>query len=392
MQHANVAIIGAGIVGLATAYALLRAGIKNVYVLEQYTVDHARATSRGPSRLLRFEYGSDTLYPRMVQQSLQAWRHLERHSRSTLYTRTGVLVLGQEEDNYTLPAYHVLQEQGIPIDLLSQDDCHMLFPQFNTHGYDRFTYNVDAGLLHASTCLQTLKQLILDMGGKIIGNCRVTHIINENSRLPIRLLLENGHDLLTERVALTTGPWIQHILGDLRLPITTTRQYVLYFTDVPSTAFALHTFPAFIADDLYGFPLHTTNTRGYSSTWLKATSHAFGTPIDPDMPPAIEQSIVAQIAQKVRILLPALQDAHLAHIDTCMYDVSPDEDFILDYHPRDTRIVFATGLTGHGFKFGPLLGEILGALLYQQAPSITLERFRLARFSAYPLEQASSVA
>lgn len=392
MQHANVAIIGAGIVGLATAYALLRADIKNIYVLEQYTVDHARATSRGPSRLLRFEYGADTLYPRMVQQSLQAWRRLERHSRTTLYTRTGVLVLGQEADNYILPAYHVLQEQGFPIDLLSEDDCHMLFPQFNTQGYDCFTYNVDAGLLHASTCLQTLKQLILDMGGKIISNCRVEHIVNENTRLPIRLLLENGHELLAERVALTTGPWIQHMLGDLRLPITTTRQYVLYFTNVPSTAFGLHTFPAFIADDLYGFPLHTTSTRGYSPAWLKATSHAFGTPIDPDMLPSIDQSTITHIAHKVRDLLPALQDARLAHIDTCMYDVSPDEDFILDYHPSDSRIVFATGLTGHGFKFGPLLGEILGALLYQQAPSIPLERFRLARFSAFPFKHASSVA
>jgi glycine/D-amino acid oxidase-like deaminating enzyme len=75
-----------------------------------------------------------------------------------------------------------------------------------------------------------------------------------------------------------------------------------------------------------------------------------------------------------------------------MYDVSPDEDFILDYHPQDPRIVFATGLTGHGFKFGPLLGEMLTSLVRNTPPIVPMEHFRLARFAPARMSQAASVA
>jgi glycine/D-amino acid oxidase-like deaminating enzyme len=95
---------------------------------------------------------------------------------------------------------------------------------------------------------------------------------------------------------------------------------------------------------------------------------------------------------KLYDLLPVLVSAKLVRVDSCMYDVSPDENFILDYHPNDPRIVFATGLTGHGFKFGPLLGEILSDLVRGIPPLIPMEHFRLARFPQRSLAQAVSVA
>ena len=85
-----------------------------------------------------------------------------------------------------------------------------------------------------------------------------------------------------------------------------------------------------------------------------------------------------------------LERAELVQVDSCMYDVTPDEDFILDCLPYDPRVVFATGLTGHGFKFGLLLGEILSSMVCNTQPPVTLERFQLARFSR--LHQAVSVA
>ena len=84
---------------------------------------------------------------------------------------------------------------------------------------------------------------------------------------------------------------------------------------------------------------------------------------------------------RLRELLPALEQAELVQVDSCMYDVTPDEDFILDRLPHDPRVVFATGLTGHGFKFGLLLGEILSSMVCNIQPPVPLERFQLARFS-----------
>ncbi len=391
MSQQHFVIVGAGIVGLSTAYALLKQGMKNVTVLEQAEVDHPRATSHGISRLLRFEYGSDKLYSKMVQLSLQRWRYLERASQRTLYTETGVLVLGKEEDNVTKASYHVLSELGLSIERLTSKQVSARFPQFATHTNDMFTYNPNAGMLYASHCLHALKDVIIELGGTILENHAVERITFDNPRRPLQLHLATGTTMTAERILLATGPWVHHLLGDLRLPVQATRQYLLYFANLPTSAFSLHSFPAFIADDLYGFPLHNTCADS-GPCWLKAASHRFGRVIDPDENPAIEENVIEQVKQRLYTIIPALQDADLIQVDRCMYDVSRDENFILDYHPHDKRIVFASGLTGHGFKFGPILGEMLCSLLRETSSPVPLDRFRLERFAQHWLTQASSVA
>jgi monomeric sarcosine oxidase len=387
----KIVIVGAGIVGLSTAYALLKQGMKQVTILEQALVDHRRSTSHGLSRLLRFEYGSQKCYTQMVQLSLNRWESLERASRRTLYTPTGLLMLGNEHDNFTRASYHVLRESGVPVKSLSRHECITQFPQFNTEQYDLFTYNANGGILHASICLNTLKEMILEMGGTIREHQRVTHIAHESQHYPIRLHLSGGETLTAERVVLATGPWVHRLLGEQRLPIRLTRQYVLYFANLPTSSFRLHTFPAFMVDDLYGLPIHST-CSGHGPNWLKGTSHTFGESVDPDEIPRVDDQVITQIARRLRALLPTLEQAELAHVDSCIYDVSPDEDFILDYLPDDSRLVFATGLTGHGFKFGPLLGELLSSLVRETRPPIAMERFQMARFEHYGSVHAGSVA
>jgi monomeric sarcosine oxidase len=391
VSQQHFVIVGAGIVGLSTAYALLKQGIRNVTVLEQAAVDHQRATSHGMSRLLRFEYGTDKLYSKMVQLSLQRWRSLERASQKTLYTETGVLVMEKEEDYATKSSYHVLSELGLAIERLTKQEVAYRFPQFATNSSDTFTYNSNAGMLHASTCLHALKDLILALGGTILENHSVKRITYDNPRRPLQLHLESGTTMTAEHILLATGPWVHRLLGDLRLPVQATRQYLLYFANLPVSDFSLHSFPAFIADDLYGFPLHNT-CAGQGPSWLKAASHRFGRVIDPDENHAIEENVIEQTKQHLYSILPALQQAELVQVDRCMYDVSLDENFILDYHPHDRRIVFATGLTGHGFKFGPILGEILCSLLRETPSPVPMDRFRLERFAQHWLAQTSSVA
>jgi monomeric sarcosine oxidase len=387
-QH-RIVIIGAGIIGLSAAYALLKQGIRHVTVVEQEAVDHQRATSRGPSRLLRFEYGPDAHYSRMVQLSLHRWRRLERVTGRIIYTSTGLLVLGTEDDNFTLPSYRILRALGQPTERLSEQQCKRRFPQFATHASDILTYNAEAGILHASACLHTLKDLVIDLGGEIYESCRVIGLTHDNHAHPVRIHLASGEELAADRVVLATGPWVHRLLGDLHLPVQPTRQYVLYFAGLPTASFEANAFPAFIAQDLYGFPLQYTHG---TQACLKATSHTFGAPIDPDDTAPPDQNVIAQIVSKLHELIPALQRAELAHIDSCMYDVTPDQDFILDRLPHDPRIVFATGLSGHGFKFGLLLGELLSSMVCDMQPIVPLERFQLARFAHKQVEQGASVA
>jgi monomeric sarcosine oxidase len=391
VHQPRIVIVGAGIIGLSTAYALLKQGMKDVTVLEQAAVDHRRSTSRGLSRLLRFEYGADRFYSELVRLSLYRWKNLEYLSQRQLYTRTGLLVLGKEDDQFITPSYHVLHTLGLPTGHLSRSHCIQQFPQFNTQPYDLFTYNQEAGMLEASLCLKTLRDLIHDLGGTIYESQRVIHMSAGNQSQPLRLHLSSGERLNADRMVLATGPWVHRLLGDLRLPIRLTRQYLFYFSNVAIASFSRNIFPAFMAGDLYGFPLHNSCT-GRGPAWLKVASHTFGVPVNPDDPPTISKKAITYIKLLLYDLLPALKNARLAHIDACIYDVSPDEDFILDYLPDDRRVVFATGLTGHGFKFGPLLGEFLSSMLRETEPEVPLTRFQAARFAPQRSAETISLA
>lgn len=382
----QIIIIGAGIVGLSTAYSLLTAGMSRVRVLEQAVVNHYRSTSSSISRLLRFEYGTDAFYSRMVRLSLEHWRDLERRTQCALYTPTGLLSLGREGDE-TLREQEIARSLGLSSERLSAQSCRQLFPQFDTRNYEVLTYNTEGGILHASTCLHTLKRAVLDLGGEIVETSRVTHIQHDNPYRPIHLRMSSGTEFDADLVAVAAGPWIHSLLGSLRIPVEVTRQYILYFADLPPAKYGVGIFPAFVERQLYGFPIH----KG-SNGWLKATSHQFGHPVNPDAAVQIEEPVIQQITRELRTLLPDLRGAELAHVEACMYDVSPDEDFILDYLPDDSRIVFATGLSGHGFKFGPLLGHLLSSLLSGTRPEVPLGRFRLARFSRQHAHRAISVA
>jgi monomeric sarcosine oxidase len=380
VHQQKIVIVGAGIIGLATAYSLLKQGMKNVTVLEQETVDHERAASHGISRLLRFEYGEDALYSEMVRLSQRRWKNLEQSTGNKLYTPTGLLVLGNETDNFTKSSYDTLRDLGHSPERLSRATCSQRFPQFNLSQHDVFIYNMNAGMLHASYCLKTLQACILDLGGKILEHHCVEHIYNENLSRPICLQLTTGDKIMADRVVVATGPWVHRLLGDLHLPVRLTRQYLLYFANLPSSHFGLYTFPAFIADDLYGFPIHST-CAGSGPRWLKAASHGFGAPAEPDEVPAVDESVIQHVVEQLHAILPALQQAELIQTESYIYDVSLDEHFILDHVPDDPRVVFATGLTGHAFKFGLLLGEMLGSLVCETESVIPRKRFSFARFS-----------
>ena len=223
VRQQRIVIVGGGIVGLSTAYALLTAGVKQVTVLEQEAVNHCRASSHGISRLLRFEYGSDLFYSNMVRLSLNRWQQLEHLSRRTLYTPTGLLILGSEHDSFTRSSYYIMHELHMSSERLSKQHCQQRFPQFASHSHDFITYNTEAGILHASTCLHTLRDMIYDLGGTIYQSCRVTHIGSNGPSHPIRLHTSTGTELLADRVVLATGAWVHRLLTDLaaqRIPVT----------------------------------------------------------------------------------------------------------------------------------------------------------------------------
>jgi monomeric sarcosine oxidase len=377
MARGSAIVVGAGVMGMATGCALAGHGVE-VTVLERYTLGHDWASSHGLTRAIRHAYGARAIYTRMVTRSLELWNELARETGRCLYTETGVLSLGAADDDETLPGYEVMRAEGLPVVRLAAREARVRFPQFVVTDEDTIVYTPRGGMLSASECLLALRDRLRARGACVREGIQVTHVALTGVRGDQgRVALSDGSVLTADRVIVTAGPWVHDVLPDLRLPVRATRQQVSYFAVMSAEQFSVGVFPVFLAGigegGFYGFPLQGPG-------WLKVASHITGPLSPPNEPyPPNEQEIDA-VRAFMRRRLPAAAEAPLALVDRCRYDMTPDEDFILDYHPDGRGIVIGSGFSGHGFKFGVLIGELLAALALGEEPAFPLEQFRLGRF------------
>ena len=252
----------------------LRAGRSGaeVTVLERYRVAHDWASSHGLTRAIRHAYGAASIYTDMVARSLPLWAELARETGRQLYTETGVVSLGQPDDGHTLPGYDVMRAAGLPVERLTSDECAARFPQFRCEEYGAITYNPTGGMLYATECCLALADRLHARGGELREGARVTSV--EPRGAGGRVTLADGTQLDADAVVVTAGPWIHDVLGELALPVRSTRQQVVYLRDVPRDAFAVGAFPVFLAGmHYYGFPL--------VGELFKVAQHDFGATVDP---------------------------------------------------------------------------------------------------------------
>lgn len=382
MAQERMVIVGGGVMGLAAGCALAAQPDIAVTVLERFQVGHDWASSHGLTRAIRHEYGDAAIYTDMVARSLLLWADLARETGRMLYTETGVLSLGHADDGHTLAGLEVMRARGLPAERLTGDECLARFPQFHPDDYDAITWNPTGGMLHASECLAALAQRLRARGGVVREGAQVSRVEPEGDGG--RVTLADGSQLTADRVIVTAGPWAHDVLPGVNLPMRPTRQQVCYFSDLPQpAAFAPGRFPVFLigvngmdgADQYYGFPLQGPG-------WFKVGLHNFGETADPNAGYEADETEVEAVRDFLRHVIPDGAEGKLALVDRCMYDVTPDEDFIIDTHPGGAGVIIGSGFSGHGFKFGVLIGELLAALARGVEPSVPLARFRLSRFDA----------
>ena len=368
-------VVGGGVMGLAAGCALAAQPDIEVTVLERFQVGHEWASSHGLTRAIRHEYGDAAIYTDMVAQSLALWKGLAHETGRALYTETGVLSLGHAGDGHTLTGLDVMRARDLPAERLTAGECRQRFPQFRPDEYDAITWNPVGGMLHASECLVALSERLQARGGVLREGAQVMRVEPEGAGG--RVTLADGTQLPADRVIVTAGPWVHDVLPGLALPVRPTRQQVCYFSDLPDPAmFAVGKFPVFLVGmNQYGFPLHGPG-------WIKVGLHAFGETADPNAGYDSDMHEVEEVRDFLRRVIPDAAEARLELVDRCMYDVTPDEDFILDRHPGGNGAIIGSGFSGHGFKFGILIGELLAALARGIESPVPMERFRLDRFTA----------
>jgi monomeric sarcosine oxidase len=378
MRTCDVAIVGAGVMGLAAACELAGDGA-SVALIDQSSVPNPQAASFDHSKVFRFAY-PDRFYVELAVDSLSRWQALETETGARLLTQTGALLIGKHRPSFETECYEAIRSLGFEAEMLESNQVAERFPQFNTVSFAYGVYDPSGAILHAETGVRALIDLARRRGVEIIEGVRVIDVKQaDDSRVSI--VTEPGEAISCNRAMIASGPWSRKLLPFLADTLTTTRQEIVYFEPrAQRSTFEPGAFPIFLEleSGFYGFPIHN---RGA----MKIANHHKGVEVDPD---SRDEQVSQQFVDKCRAFftefIPALSDAHAAEVRVCVYNNTPDDDFIVDWHPQLDGVLIVTGFSGHGFKFGPTIGRIAADLLISGRTSFNIERFRLVRLNRTP--------
>lgn len=348
-------VVGGGVVGAATAYALTRRG-ERVLLVEQYERGHRRGSSHGATRIFRQGY-ADAEYVALTTRALALWEALEAASARTLIDRTGAVDHGRAEAVDAIAAE--LTAAGIPHETLTPDEAGARWPGIAFEGH--VLTHATAGRIRSADAIEDFLTLAEQTGfAELRFEARVTDIADHGDELTLTIRDPHGGTttVRTRSLVAAVGSWAHPLVGALLadrgapLPdIRVTQEQPAHFpSHLPDEAW-----PSFVhwadGDDVYGL---LTPGEG-----VKVGFHGTGPVVDPDdrdSTPVPEEA--ARLQAYVERFVPGV-DASRPTFISCLYDNSPDEDFVID---RRGPLTVATGFSGHGFKFAPLLGEMLADL------------------------------
>ena len=366
MERVDVVVIGAGVMGSATARALGERGVETV-LLEQFELGHKRGSSHGPGRIFRIAY-PEPLYVEMAQLSFDLWRGLEAAAGEELLVTTGGIDAGPVA-NLCAAA---LDARGVPHELLSPGDAAERFPSISFEGLDPILFQADAGVTRADRTVAAQIRLAESSGVEVRDRTEVVALTPDDDGVEVRTADGPGY---RARVAVVTaGSWAGPLLEGAghRPGLQPILQTIAYFAPASPGADEIPTFIEWGSPELVWYALGPAGV----ASGVKLGAHVGGRPIDPSTGPFppdehLEHLLAEHIAQRFPGLIPEPLGP-----ETCLYTMTPDEDFVLD---RIGPLVIGAGFSGHGFKFGPLIGETLAALATGREPAFDLGRFRLDR-------------
>jgi monomeric sarcosine oxidase len=376
--RASVIVVGAGAFGGWSALQLLRKGAK-VILLDSWGPGNSRASSGGETRVIRTTYGPGRLYTQMAARALQLWQENEQRWNLKLFFRTGVLwMVGNTDDSYERAAMPLMKEASVRFEKLSIADCAKRWPQIKFDDVSWSIYEPDSGYLAARRACEAVLNAFLKEGGEYRQAQAAPGPVAANRMHGITLT--SGEILNADSYVFACGPWLGKVVSFLAPLIAPTRQEVFFFgTAAGDSRFTEAQLPVWIDNGkhvFYGIP--GNHWRGF-----KIADDTRGPVIDPTtMERQISADGLAAARRYLRLRFPALAEAPLAESRVCQYENSTDQNFILDRHPEAENVWIVGGGSGHGFKHGPALGEIVSdAVLGLKAPPKELSLGRLLKKS-----------
>lgn len=367
-------VIGAGALGTAAAYRLARAGSSDVLVLEQFELGHAKGASEDHSRIIRHAYHS-RVYTALTHEMFRTWAEIEEESGLRLYLKTGGLELARagSPGALELANYRNTLAAGVVSEDLTADDVRARWPQWRIEDDVIGLYQADGGILDIRQACAAHIGLARQLGVEFLPGTRVTRIEDRDSHVVVET---PGGTFTAKSVVLCVASWAGELLPSLGVDwkLTLSQEQVSYFATPHLREFAPDRFPMWIWHGdrvFYGFPIYgevgVKIARDMSGRFITSEQRSYE-------PLAEETELLAGF---LRERLPRAVGPELLS-RTCVYDMTPDRDFVLDRLPGHPRITIGMG-AAHVAKFASLVGEILADLTLEGATRHPIEPFRADR-------------
>ena len=357
----DVAVIGAGVFGVWTAYFLHKAGLR-VTLIDGYGPANSRSSSGGESRITRMAYGDDELYSRWALQSLPDWLALEQRCGQQLFHRTGVLTFSDDKTQWVQKSVNVIHRVGGECQHLSASDLANRFPQIGFKKEESAVLEPNSGALMARRAVQLLVEELIRDGVEY----RQASISQPRGTGPLGA--SGDETISAANYVFACGPWLPKLFPELLARYIQPVRAEIFFLGIPP---GMHDFDPpqmptwiFMGDenwDAYGMP--NLENRGF-----KLAVDLLRQPADPD---AMDRQTTAPYLQQVRDFVrqrfPLLANAPIVETRVCQYENTPAHDYLIDQHPQWENVWMVGGGSGHGFKNGPALGAYVSDLLTKDA-------------------------
>jgi sarcosine oxidase len=369
-------VLGIGGMGSATAYHLARRG-RRVLGLEQFSIPHELGSSHGVTRIIRLAYSEHPSYVPLLRRAYELWRDLEQRAGERLLVVTGGVDIGSAQSETITGSLRSCREHGLTHEVLDAAEMARRFPGYRLPANLLAVYQPDGGFVlpERSIVQHVAAARALDAE------------IHENEPVLAWQAVGDGVEVRTargvyraDRLVITAGPWAAKCLPALARLAIPERQVLIWTQPLRPEQFTTETFPIFNMEveegRFYGFPVF--GVPGFKlGKYHHLREQTDPDKVDREIHPADEEVLRAGI----RRYFPGADGETLA-TKTCMFTNSPDEHFILDLHPQWPQVSVAAGFSGHGFKFAPVIGEIMADFALEGGcTKWDLDLFRLRRFA-----------
>lgn len=367
----DLIIIGSGSVGAAAGYYASRAGL-SVLMTDAHLPPHAEGSHHGDTRLIRHAYGEGEKYVPMVLRAQTLWDELAQLSGEEIFEQTGVINLGPAHSSFLANVAQSAEQFGLNVEKLDAQTLMARWPEIRVPDDYIGLFEPASGVLRSERAVKAWVELAREAGCAQLFNCPVNAVHHHAEGVTI----DTADGSYTgKRLLISAGTWVTKLLPEL--PVQPVRKVFAWF-QADGRYSRKNNFPAFTSempngDQYYGFPAEENE--------LKLGKHNGGQIIDsPEQrkPFGAVATDGSEAFNFLRNVLPGVGGC--LYGAACTYDNSPDEDFIIDTLPGHDNTLVISGLSGHGFKFTSVLGEIAADFAQGKTPAFDLSPFRLARF------------